>query len=88
MKQYEYGVRYMNGDVQVGEIEDINRNYAEVREFVDWWNRDPGRLVRAEVVVRTVEVSPWTLHHHEKIRVLRGRLAVTDAVPDSKWYEV
>lgn len=93
MKQYEYGV-FATG-------EDTPRLktsvYQEARDFADGWNSSSFTNKRAEVRVRTVEISPWTLHHHEKILALRERLAATDAVLDtmraqnkldSKWYEV
>lgn len=77
MKQYQYGV-FATG-------EDTPRLqtsvYQEARDFADGWNRASTTNKRAEVRVRTVEISRWTLHHHEKMLARRAERPLPNGDP-------
>jgi hypothetical protein len=92
MKQYEYGVRVVGESTPKYMVD----NYQAARDFADGWNT-AGHGPQAEVVVRTIEISPWTLHHHERVLAKRKLDAAMDEALNSlraqgkldpKWYEV
>jgi allantoicase len=67
VKHYEYGVRCVGDDAPRFKT----TIYQDARDYADGWNTQLRSNKRAEVVVRTVEVSPWTVHLHERILAKR-----------------